>query len=112
MVKIIEKRFKNRILVSSNNSKAVAKENTEPVIETKKQERKKKVKTQNNIIENKINENTEEMNRIDLEKANNIVDSMNDTERVKRIKSDNGLIERVDINKVVLTEDNKMLLND
>ena len=74
--------------------------------------RKKKVKTQNNIIENKINENTEEMNRIDLEKANNIVDSMNDTERVKRIKSDNGLIERVEINKVVLTEDNKMLLND
>jgi hypothetical protein len=52
------------------------------------------------------------MNRADLERANNIVDSMNDTNKVKRIKSDKGLIERVEINKVVLTEDNKMLLND
>jgi hypothetical protein len=52
------------------------------------------------------------MNRADLERANNIVDSMNDTNNVKRIKSDKGLIERVEINKVVLTEDNKMLLND
>jgi hypothetical protein len=53
------------------------------------------------------------MNRIDLERANNIVDSMNDAQgNVKRIKSEKGLIERVEINKVVLTEDNKMLLND
>ena len=52
------------------------------------------------------------MNRTDLERVNNIVDSMNDTNKVKRIKADNGLIERVEINKVVLTEDNKMLLND
>lgn len=53
------------------------------------------------------------MNREDLLKANNIVDSMNqDDKHVKRIKSDKGLIERVEINKVVLTEDNKMLLKD
>ena len=29
---------------------------------------------------------------------------------VKRIKNDKGLFERIEINKVVLTEDNKMLL--
>ena len=53
------------------------------------------------------------MNRTDLEKANNIVDAMNAPyDNVKRIKSEKGLIERVDINRVVLTEDNKMLLND
>jgi hypothetical protein len=53
------------------------------------------------------------MNREDLLKANNILDSMNQDEtKVKRIKSDKGLIERVEINKVVLTEDNKMLLKD
>lgn len=53
------------------------------------------------------------MNREDLFKANNILDSMNQDEtKVKRIKSDKGLIERVEINKVVLTEDNKMLLKD
>lgn len=53
------------------------------------------------------------MNKEDLLKANNIVDSMGqDDKNIKRIKSDKGLIERVEINKVVLTEDNKMLLKD
>ena len=57
--------------------------------------------------------NMEKMNKEDLLKANNIVDLMNqDKINVKRIKSDKGLIERVEINKVVLTEDNKMLLKD
>ena len=54
------------------------------------------------------------MNRTDLERANDIVDSMSNpnNDKVKRIKTEKGLIERVEINKVVLTEDNKMLLND
>jgi hypothetical protein len=53
------------------------------------------------------------MNREDLLRADNIVDSMNqDKSNVKRIKNERGLIERVEINKVVLTEDNKMLLKD
>ena len=53
------------------------------------------------------------MNKEDLLKANDILDSMNqDKAKVKRIKSEKGLIERVEINKVVLTEDNKMLLKD
>lgn len=57
--------------------------------------------------------NMEKMNKENLLKANNIVDLMNqDKINVKRIKSDKGLIERVEINKVVLTEDNKMLLKD
>lgn len=53
------------------------------------------------------------MNKEDLLKANHIVDSMNqDKTNIKRIKNEKGLIERVEINKVVLTEDNKMLLKD
>lgn len=52
------------------------------------------------------------MDKDKLEKATTIVDSMNDTNKIKRIKNENGLIERVEINKVVLTENNKMLLND
>jgi hypothetical protein len=53
------------------------------------------------------------MNKENLLKANNIVNSMNqDYSNVKRIKNEKGLIERVEINKVVLTEDNKMLLKD
>lgn len=50
------------------------------------------------------------MNNQDLKKATNIIDSMNDNAKFKRIKSEKGLIERIDLNKVVLTEDNKMLL--
>ena len=52
------------------------------------------------------------MDKLNIEKANNILDSMNSSRDVKRIKKENGLIERVELNKVVLTEDNKMLLND
>jgi hypothetical protein len=54
------------------------------------------------------------MNRTDLEKAQNIVDAMNGqyNNSVKRIKNDKGLIERIEIDRVVLTEDNKMLLKD
>lgn len=53
------------------------------------------------------------MDNKDLNKANNILDLMNDTRMAKHIKKENGLIERIEkINKVVLTEDNKMLLND
>ena len=53
------------------------------------------------------------MDKDKLEKATNIIDSMNNnTSKIKRIKNENGLIERVDINKVVLTENNKMLLKD
>lgn len=61
-----------------------------------------------------LNKKVTTMNRTDLERANNIVDSMSNpnNDKIKRIKTEKGLIERVEINKVVLTEDNKMLLND
>lgn len=36
----------------------------------------------------------------------------NDTQRVKRVKKDKGLIERTESSKTILTEDNKELLND
>lgn len=52
------------------------------------------------------------MNNTDLNKAVNIIDSINTNNSVKIIKSKEGLIERVEINKVVLTEDNKILLKD
>lgn len=54
------------------------------------------------------------MNRMDIEKAQTIVDAMgcNNPNAVKRIKNDKGLIERIEIDRVVLTEDNKMLLKD
>ena len=52
------------------------------------------------------------MNKEDLYNANNIVDNLNNDNNIKRIKSKEGLIELIELNKVVLTEDNKILLKD
>lgn len=52
------------------------------------------------------------MNNTTLDKMDNIINSMNNPRNTKLIKKTNELIERVELNKVVLTEDNKMLLND
>lgn len=52
------------------------------------------------------------MNKKDLQNMENIVNSINNDKNVKHIKSEKGLIERIELKKVVLTEDNKMLLND
>ena len=52
------------------------------------------------------------MNKEDLQNMENIVNSINNDKNVKHIKSEKGLIERIELKKVVLTEDNKMLLND
>lgn len=111
MIKIITKRQrqletmpikKNVLITNITNSK-----------EVKKQEQTKEEKKPSVINNNTHKNKKEKMNSTDLEKATNIVDSMNDSNKsVKRIKNEKGLIERVDINKVVLTEDNKMLLKD
>ena len=68
-------------------------------------------KNNNKTVIETVSNNIENMNNIDLQKANNIIDSVNKTNNVKKIKKESGLIERID-NKVILTEDNKMLLND
>lgn len=46
------------------------------------------------------------------EKATKIENILQPTNNVKRVKRDKGLIERTESSKIVLTEDNKQLLND
>lgn len=52
------------------------------------------------------------MDKNKLDQASNIINSLGPQDNFKRIKKEQGLFERVQINKVVITEDNKMLLND
>jgi hypothetical protein len=52
------------------------------------------------------------MDKKRLDQATSIIDSMGPNKDVKRIKNEKGLFERTQINKVIITEDNKMLLND
>ena len=51
-------------------------------------------------------------NSNDMARANSIIDSFDGNVKVKRIKKDNGLIERTekDDEKIILTEDNRQIL--
>lgn len=55
--------------------------------------------------------NTEEMNDIEkIEQAEAIAAAMEP--QVKKVKTDRGLIERTESSKIILTEDNRQVLND
>jgi hypothetical protein len=49
-----------------------------------------------------------------LSKAENIVNALSgdNTDRVKYVKRDKSLIERAESSKIILTEDNRQILND
>ena len=53
---------------------------------------------------------TEEKVKVAQEILGNEIE--NDKPTVKRLKKDKGLIERKNTNKIILTEENKELLND
>lgn len=54
------------------------------------------------------------MDKNKLEQAEEIVNALSgvDPNQIKRIKSDMGLIERTQSSKIILTEDNRQILND
>ncbi len=87
----------------------------EPVIEKKhaKRTRKKTVKTENNSVENNEKNNENDMNE-SIEKIKKIVgqDVEIPEQTVKYEKKDKGLIERTENSTILITEENKMLLND
>lgn len=82
-------------------------ETIEEVKSTK--ETSKKVKTKKNK-----EENVEKMDENKLKQAEELVNALSgvDPNQIKRIKNDRGLIERTESSKVVLTEDNRQILND
>lgn len=70
------------------------------------------------VIQNAITEKKEET-MIDNKKIEQVEDLLNNMEgkeipkqKVKIDKRDKGIIERTETSKIVLTEDNKMILND
>jgi len=62
--------------------------------------------------ENKINKQDKEMADERLEKIEQIVAAKAPKRKVKIEKKDKGLFERTENSTILLTEDNKMLLND
>lgn len=56
----------------------------------------------------------EKMDENKLKQAEELVNALSgiDPNRIRRVKNDRGLIERTESSRIVLTEDNRQILND
>lgn len=102
-LRFFKKHFTRRSSVYSTSSKAVTtgskEENTTPVV----------VKTSK--VKNKKTNNEEVMENVDkINAAENVLNDMG--REVKVVKKEKGLIERTESSKIILTEDNRQVLND
>lgn len=94
--------FRRKIVTVSEEEKVQVSENVKE--QKSKTGKGKKNKEENNVImdENKLKQ---------VEDLVNVLSGV-DPNQIKRIKGDRGLIERTESSKVVLTEDNRQILND
>ena len=87
------------------------KRNSVPVKITKSQG-SKAIEAKENVAEKnnskKLNEDMDEK----VNRAEEIMNNMKAANHVKVVKKDKGLIERTESSKIVLTEDNRQVLND
>lgn len=77
----------------------------------------KNIKTHRVSLQKKNNNIKEKKEVMEIsQKINTVQNIINNEEpkdsKVKKIKKDKSLIEKTEINKTIITEDNKMLLND
>ena len=77
-----------------------------PVVEDKVEEQEKPV-----VKNNKRTKKETDMND-KVTVAEEIAQNLAQNDRVKVVKKDKGLIERTESSKIVLTEDNRQVLND
>lgn len=63
---------------------------------------------ENNIVENLNEMDTQEK----IMMANAILTQTEPSTKVKKVRKDKGLIEKTESSKIILTEDNRELLND
>ena len=61
---------------------------------------------------NKKTKKSKDMSNEKITIAEDILEKFNSPENVKVVKKDRGLIERTESSKIVLTEDNRQVLND
>lgn len=71
-----------------------------------------KIGEKEEVAENKEINNTEDMNDERLAKVEELAGVKAPKRKVKLEKKDKGLIERTENSTIVLTEENKMMLND
>ena len=116
-----EEPVKDDVVKEQNiTAEPVKEEVKQTVVEMPKEEPKMEKKPENKVSTRKKRNNTKEKRVKDMETsekvkiAAEILEGMPnmDDKSVKRVKKDKGLIERVESSKIILTEDNKELLND
>ena len=61
---------------------------------------------------NNKKKNEEDMTLEGIERAEALAQNLSNPQEVKVVKTDRGLIERTESSKIVLTEDNRQVLND
>lgn len=89
--------------------KKVVIENDNKIVTTV-EEPKEEPKMENKPVKNNARKNKKKMmTEEQIASAENMANVLNDT---KVIKKDKGLIERTESSKIILTEDNRQLLND
>lgn len=67
----------------------------------------------NENIENNENKKNEVMNQEILKQADEVINKIdNPKQKVKVVKKEKGLIERTEVENVIITEDNRRVLND
>lgn len=66
------------------------------------------------VVEKPVNnvEKKKNMKQSSITNIENLVSQMGPEQTTKRIKKDKGLIERMESEKIMITEDNRQLLND
>ena len=98
---------KKAVIKSSDETVTTVNDNAVVTIvkEPKAEPKTKKNPAKNNARKNKKNMMTEEQ----IASAENMANVLSDTKVIKR---DKGLIERTESSKIILTEDNRQLLND
>lgn len=102
MIKFLKKRRKINV---SNVS--FYDDTDEEAIEPSVEEEEKPVKKNKKVKKGKDMVNEEQIN-----KAEEIMDNLANNGNVKILKKDRGLIERTESSKIVLTEDNRQVLED
>jgi len=66
------------------------------------------------VVEKPVNntKKKKDMKQSSITNIENLVSQMSEDQTTKRIKKDKGLIERMESEKIMITEDNRQLLND
>lgn len=113
MVERLTKSPENKEKPAEEDVEAVLVAKEEPVTEKKAPKRGRKKTPKKAEVEENNEKNTEPMNE-NIEKIKQIVgDDVEVPERkVKIEKRDKGLLERTENSTILITEDNKMMLND